>query len=282
MVWEPGALVDDERYAIEREDAAAVLAERCRTELDASGVAILPGFVRAGAVAAMVEEADRHAPHAHHQDVSGTPYLEIPEPGWPEGHPRLAEGRSSLTAVAYDELPSDSPLRALYEWDGLMAFLARALGRDRLYRYDDALGALNIASMSDGDELWWHFDQTDFVVSVALQTSEAGGEFECVSLIRDPDDERYDDVRAVVTAEDRTRVTTVPMDPGTLMLFEGRRSIHRVTPVRGSRPRYVALLGYDTKPRTCGSELLRLVRYGRAEARKAPPVEARTTPPVGA
>jgi hypothetical protein len=47
------------------------------------------------------------------------------------------------------------------------------------------------------------------------------------------------------------------------MLFEGRRSVHRVTPVEGEEARLVALLAYDTKPGTMSSELLKLVRYGR-------------------
>jgi hypothetical protein len=53
------------------------------------------------------------------------------------------------------------------------------------------------------------------------------------------------------------------MTPGTLMLFNGRWSMHRVTEIRGSRPRYVALLAYDTKPGTDSSETLKLSRYGR-------------------
>jgi len=40
------------------------------------------------------------------------------------------------------------------------------------------------------------------------------------------------------------------MEPGTMLLFEGRDSLHRVTPIIGSTPRYVALLAYDTKPAT--------------------------------
>jgi hypothetical protein len=47
------------------------------------------------------------------------------------------------------------------------------------------------------------------------------------------------------------------------MLFEGRRSLHRVSPVRGPRPRHVALLAYDTRPGTDSSLLLKRVRYGR-------------------
>jgi hypothetical protein len=62
---------------------------------------------------------------------------------------------------------------------------------------------------------------------------------------------------------DRSRVTSVPMTPGALMLFEGRRSLHRVTPIAASQPRYVALLAYDTRSDTDSSEVLKLVRYGR-------------------
>ena len=53
------------------------------------------------------------------------------------------------------------------------------------------------------------------------------------------------------------------MTPGTLLVFAGRHSLHRVSPICGPTPRLVALLGYDTKPGTMSSELLKEVRYGR-------------------
>lgn len=269
MVYEPATIVDLDRYPIHdlADSRTVALARECRERLNATGVAIVPGFVLPAALASMVAESAQLAQGTHHQDLSGSAYLEIPAPDWPPGHPRLAQGRSSLTAIPYDDFPPDSPLRALYAWDGLLAFIALALGKDRLFRYDDPLGALNVASMTNGDELWWHFDQTDFVVSIALQSSVRGGEFECASMVRDSDDERYDDVAAVMAGERAEHVTTVPMRPGTLMFFEGRSSLHRVTPIEGPTPRYVALLAYDTQRGTCSSELLRLVRYGRAEAR---------------
>lgn len=269
MAPDPLCLIDRDRYPIDdlADPRTVALAQDCRDRLDATGVAIVPGFLTAAAVAAIVAESEPLAAGGHHQDIAGTPYLELPADGWPPDHPRLATGRSALTAIPYDEFAADSPLRALYEWDALMAFVALALGKEQLYRYDDDLGALNVAAMADGDELFWHFDQTDFVVSIALQPSDAGGDFECVSMTRSPDDERYDDVAAVLAGAPGP-VTTVPMEPGTLMFFEGRHSLHRVTPIAGTIPRYVALLAYDTKPGTHSSELLRLVRYGRAEARR--------------
>jgi hypothetical protein len=47
------------------------------------------------------------------------------------------------------------------------------------------------------------------------------------------------------------------------MIFAGRHSLHRVSPVEGKRPRFVALLAYDERPDADSSELFKLVRYGR-------------------
>jgi hypothetical protein len=79
---------------------------------------------------------------------------------------------------------------------------------------------------------------------------------------------------AAVLAGDRSRVSSVPMTPGTLMLFEGRNSLHRVTRIEGDVPRHVALLAYDTVPGTDSSELLKLVRYGRSPETAGPDVRS--------
>lgn len=257
----PASLVASDRYPLGDSDCYPwILA--ARADLAADGVAILPGFLRPEAVAAMCEEADRLVPLGHHSLVQGTPYLGLPDESFPEGHPRRALVDNSLTAVAYDLIGNDSMLRALYEWPRFTELIRSMLDRPVLHHYADPFGALNIAAMSAGDELGWHFDQTDFVVSIALQSSEGGGRFESVPHLRSAEDDGDDGVAAVL-AGDRSRVTSVPMEPGTLMLFEGRNSLHRVTPIEGDVPRYVALLAYDTVPGTDSSELLKLVRYGR-------------------
>ena len=68
---------------------------------------------------------------------------------------------------------------------------------------------------------------------------------------------------AHVLAGERDRVVTLPMTPGTLLVFAGRHSLHRVSPIGGVTPRLVALFGYDTEPGTMSSDLLKAVRYGR-------------------
>ena len=146
----------------------------------------------------------------------------------------------------------------------LDAFLADALGKKQLYRYADKMGALNIAVMGDGDYLRWHFDQTDFVVSLLLQDCQAGGDFEFVPMIRRRDNENLDAVRNILQGS-RDGVIKLEIEPGALVLFEGRYTLHRVTPIEGDIIRLIALLGYDTKPGVVSSDHLRYMRYGRTE-----------------
>jgi hypothetical protein len=264
-VLAPASLVDLDRYPVLEPDsprAREVIGE-ARADMARRGMAVLPGFLRAEALAPLALECDALAPSGHFSEVHGTPYIDVPDASLPEGHPRRTLGRTALTAVAYDRFPRSSPLRALYEWDPLMEWVRVMLGRERLFRYADPLGALNLAVMRDGDELGWHYDQTDFVVSIAIQSSLDGGAFEVVPWIRSADDECYPAVAKVLRGDPDAGVSVVPMTPGTLMLFEGRRSIHRVSKIRGARARHVALLAYDTRPGTDSSPLLKRVRYGR-------------------
>jgi hypothetical protein len=265
-VDEPIDMIDTERYPLAELGSvrARAVIDAQRRSLAERGVAILPGFVRSGAIGRMADEALALQPQAHLEDVWGTPYLEIADEAYPVGHPRRTSGRSLTWVVAYDVIPRSALVRRLYEWDPLMEFLAEVLERRPLYRMADPLGALNVAIMTEDHTQAWHYDNADFVVSLAIQSSRAGGLFECASFIRTGDDERYDAVATVLGGTAGDRVDVFPMTPGTLMLVEGRNSLHRVSPVQGEVPRLVALFAYDTRPDANSSEIFKYIRYGRA------------------
>jgi hypothetical protein len=271
-VSDPSVLVDLERYPVRNPDSERyrTVVAQARRQIREHGAAEIEGFVSPAGVEALVRDADALAPRAHASGGQGTAYLEFPDFSLPEDHPRLRFADYRVRAVAYDITPPDSPLRRLYEWDPMKDLIEAVLDRGPIYRYADPFGALNLAVMGEGDQLQWHFDQTDFVVSLAIQSAEEGGDFEVVPRIRSADDERYEEVSAVLHG-DRTGVETLPLRAGTLLVFEGRYSLHRVSPIVGSRWRHVGLLAYDTSPGTMGSDLLRADRYGRTEPFATPP-----------
>ena len=230
------ALVDTDRWPLDSAELHRELSDTFSKE----NIAILPGFIYESAIPALIAECDELAKVAFHTTVN-----------------------ADLEVVAYDQFPSGSVIRALYEWDPLMDFVAKILGEEKLFRYADPFGALNLAVMGEGDQLGWHFDMTDFVVSLALQPSQAGGEFENAQKLRTATDENYEGVQSVLSGDASHCVRVEPMHAGTLMIFNGRTSLHKVTPVEGSTLRIVALLAYDTKSGTDSSDELKLSRYGR-------------------
>ena len=233
------SLVDNDRWPM-NDDA---LVSELNAIFTRENIVVMPGFIKESALPSLVAECDELAKLAYHTDVN-----------------------ANLDVVAYDQFPSDSVVRAIYEWDPLMHFVARVLGEKELFRYADPFGALNLAVMRDGHELGWHFDQTDFVVSIALQPSMQGGHFENVPRIRSANNDNERTIADVRSGNRNDLVRVEPMTPGTLMVFNGRWSYHRVSQVRGDVPRHVALLAYDTKPGTDSNNELKLGRYGRLPA----------------
>lgn len=266
--------VDTDRYPVDDPGSTGFrdMVEGARQQLKDTGAVELSGFMTAEGVAALVADARMLAPRAHRSHGVGTAYLELPDEAWAADHPRKRWDRYAVGAVPYDVMPTTSALRLVYEWDPLLRLVEAIVDRGPLFRYGDPFGALNLAVMTQGDELQWHFDQTDFVVSLAIQAADGGGEFEVHPRIRSPHDERYDRVGAVLDG-DGSGCVTLPMVAGTLLVFEGRHSLHRVSPVVGDGDRLVGLLAYDTVPGAQGSDLLRSSRYGRTEPFATPPVQ---------
>jgi hypothetical protein len=97
-----------------------------------------------------------------------------------------------------------------------------------------------------------------------LQECLEGGKFEYVPGIRTADTENFAAVRAVLDGA-REPVRCLEAGPGTLTLFRGRYSLHRVTPVQGATRRVNAVLAYASTPGHRLTPLNRRLFYGEDE-----------------
>jgi hypothetical protein len=257
-------VVDLRRYPIH--DPAGqdyqALVRHCRDQLRDRGVAQLPGFLTPPAVGEMLALAATLAARAWASDQTHTVYFEPEDDAAGPDHPRALRQHSAKKAIAYDLIPAGAPVRRLYESDDLTGFIAAVLGKPVLYRSADPLDALEIAIFEDGDELGWHFDNSEFSVTVMYAQSQAGGHFDYRPWLRDEHDENYPAVQQVLHGRPDGVVRLVT-GPGTLAVFRGQHALHRVTPVSGPRPRVNSVLTYGERP---GMKLNRLTQelfYGR-------------------
>jgi hypothetical protein len=260
----PEALVDLERYPLADLEAPAgqALVESCRTEFEAKGVLVLADFLRPEAAAAARFELAAQLGEAYYCEKAHNPYLSVADPAYPPDHARNRLQVTDVGCLADDLIAPESVLRQLYLWDKLQAFIAAIIGVPRLYPYADPLGSLNVNVFQPGQQHGWHFDNADYAFTLMLQPAQAGGVYEYVPWIRSPETENYAAVQRVLDGV-RDEVNELAMGVGALVLFRGRYSLHRVTPVEGARPRLVAVLSYDTQPGVMLSEHNRRLFYGR-------------------
>ena len=258
------AVVDLARYPINEPDGTPyqALVRSCQDQLSGRGVAQLEGFLTPGAVSVMLDLTGQLAPRAWTSDQHHTVYFRPPDDSAGPDHPRALLQRSAKQAIAYDLIPADAPIRRLYESDDLTVFIAAVLGKPALYRSADPLDALEIAVFSDGDELGWHFDNSEFSVTVMYAEAEAGGHFDYYPRLRDERDENFPAVRKVLLG-DPGDVVRLPSSPGTLAVFRGQHALHRVTPVSGPRPRINSVLTYGEHPGMKLNKLTQELFYGR-------------------
>lgn len=259
----PDTLVDLDRYPLDRLESAparAVVAALAG-QLRADGLCRLPGFLTPGATALLAAEAEALAPLAYRGMAEQTPYYRKDGAVYPPGHPRVTWQSRDLSQVAADLVPRDSGLWKLYAWSAMPAFLAALTGAERLYRDADPHQALNISIMEAGGHQQWHFDSASTIITLMLQAPERGGAFECVPGLRTAADENYAGVKRVLDGA-RDGVVTVPFAPGTLMLFRGINSLHRVTPTEGPRRRLIAILSYHETPGRLASPEVNAALYG--------------------
>ena len=111
----------------------------------------------------------------------------------------------------------------------------------------------------------WHYDNASLAITLMVQASEGGGEFEYLEKVRyrEAGEQGCTDTEAVIKGNLHTK--TLAMGDGALVLFRGRNSLHRVAPVASDQARILVTLNFNTEPGVMLSELVRTTFFGRTE-----------------
>ena len=253
------AIVDLESHPI----SDATFARSCRERLDRDGVLVLPDFLTADALEEIHAEAVAGRKDAYFCAQNHSVYLTPPDPAYPEDHPANRQVVSSKGCICDDQVGAESPLRQFYDAPAFRDFVRAVTGQAGLYPYADPLSSINIHYAERGQELGWHFDNSSFAITLLIQKPEAGGRFEYLKDLRDADagEMNFDGVGALLDGAVVPEVLT--MEPGTLVLFRGRNSVHRVSPNESDVTRMLAVLAYNAEPGVALSESARQTFYGR-------------------
>lgn len=236
---------------------------RCQATLDRDGALVLPDFIQDAALTALQAESATGQDKAYFCAQNHSVYLTPNDPTFPERHAANRQVVSSKGCICDDEVAVDSPLRQLYDAALFQGFIKAVTGEAQLHPYADPLSSINIHYANRGQELGWHFDNSSFAITLLIQKPEAGSRFEYIKDFRDAGagEMNFEGVRALL--DEQIQPDALSMDPGTLVLFRGRNSVHRVSPNESDRTRMLAVLAYNSKSGVFLSESARMTFYGR-------------------
>ena len=256
--------LDLDRWPLDALGGAAgqALVARCREELRDVGMFSVDALIRPDALKTAVAEVAPvldTAAFTHSRDHNI--YFDDEIDGLAPDHPASRRFTTVNHTICGDQIP-ESVITRIYEWQPLVDFLAAAMGKSKLYPMADPLGRINVMAYHEGEQLNWHFDRAEFTTTVLLEAPRSGGEFQYRSALRSDSDPNYGGVARLLAGQDE-RVQTLPLQPGTLNVFKGKHTPHRVTPVEGARPRIVAVFSYYETPGFTMSDAERVGFYGR-------------------
>ena len=214
-------------------------------------------------VAELVMEADSVAHCAHYSSSMTNAYFTADDPSLPKSHPKRQFFKRSNAFIPADNFSDSGGLRSVFNHNGFDDFIRKCLNEpeNKFFRYADPLADAIVNLAKEGNGFPWHFDTNNYTVTLALQNAKQGGEFEYAPMIR-RDSENFTEVSKVLRNESDL-IKSIKLHPGDLQLFKGRYSLHRVAPLKGSVPRYVAILSYVEKENMVGNVERTRQLYGK-------------------
>jgi hypothetical protein len=258
-------LINHESYPIStpgpQRDA---ILSRVRSEIELRGCAVLKGFLTPAGIAAAVAEAASVADKGHRSYSRTNAYFTKDDPSLTVTDPRRRFFDRSNAFIPADNFLSDGVVRTVFDSEGLDTFIRECLQEPegQFFRYADPLADVIVNAAWEGNGFPWHFDTNNYTVTLALQNADSGGAFEYAPMIRSSDNENFDEVVKVLDGTS-DKVISLKLEPGDLQLFKGRYSLHRVAPLAGATPRYVAIFSYVQEQGMVGSVERTQQLYGK-------------------
>ena len=258
-------VLDLERYPLDKPDSAEwkALVARCKADLERDGMFNLEGLMTPDAalgVAQGLENKFKSESFRHEREHNIYFLKNIPD--LPKGHPAGQTFLTSNNTLCEDQV-ANTAVKALYDWPAFARFLAATMDKPALYQMEDPLAGLNVMSYHEGQALNWHFDRSEFTTTMLLQAPDKGGDFAYRTDLRSDTDPNYDGVAKLLNGDDPDE-NLLHLTAGTLNVFRGKNTAHRVTPVKGPNARVIAVFSFYEEPGVSFSEEERIGFYGRA------------------
>ena len=107
----------------------------------------------------------------------------------------------------------------MYNSDVFKSFIKNVINLDNIFPYADNLSSINLNYYQKGQQLGWHFDNASFAITLMIQSSSSGGEFEYITEGRDSNADYIDKSLISNVIEGKTKPNLLDVSQGTLNII---------------------------------------------------------------
>ena len=252
-------IVNIEKHPINKEEYVRY----CNKQIQENSILIMNNFLNKDCLNELIDEALKLQDSAFYCSTNHTILLNKQNKSLDYNDPTNIEVISDKGCVPHDLINKKSKLNLLYKSFLFKKFLKGVLNLNNLYPYKDTLSSINYNYYQKNQQLGWHFDNASFAITLMIQASDSGGEFEYVNKGRDYNKNFIDKSFLKKILNSSIKPKKINAIPGTLILFYGRNYLHRVTPVSSDKSRILVTLNYNEEQGIKLSENARLTFFGR-------------------
>lgn len=233
-----------------------------RKNLKEKGIIVFTDFISKNILKVMVNEANALKPKAFNSSSEYNVYVKPKDLSFPMKSARNRIMKTTKKCIANDLILDQSFLMQIYNSVKIQKFFCNLLGVPNLFPYSDNLSSVNINYYEPGDALGWHFDNSDFTITLLIKNCSKGGIYQYFTDMRYKKDgsENYQLVEDIL--DDKIPPNVQPACEGDLMIFKGNKSLHRVTDILDGE-RILVTFNYNNQQGLPLSEQSRKTFFGR-------------------
>jgi len=237
--------------------------KRCRSELQKNSILVLNNFLAKESLVNLQREAQTLHDKAFYCSQNHNILLTEKNTQLDDKHPCNIQVMSAKGCVPHDLIPQDSHLRTIYNSTVFQYFIQSLLSLDKIYPYADTLSSINYNYYEKFQQLGWHFDNASFAITLMIQSSISGGNFQYVIDARNVIENTVNAQLIDSVLKNKHPAKELRVKEGTLVLFCGSNYLHRVTPITSNKHRVLVTLNYNLEKDIKLSENARLMFFGR-------------------
>lgn len=234
------------------------LVQNCIKQMNSDGFVSLPSFLLPDAVdrlTSCILELDKEGVGFYSTD-SHNVFLDADEQIVASSplHPSRIQLNSSKHIINANDLllAKEAPdLNEIFMSQRSVLNFISSVMQKKLYPSTDTFGKYYANIFREGDGLNYHFDRSEYSISLILQPSEEGGDFEFLPNSRrivEGWDEMIVDIDDIAEAvAPHSSVKRPKLAAGDLYLFRGQNSLHRVSEIQKGK-RINIILTFNTEP----------------------------------